>query len=327
MKLKRVFVRNEADPRIAVWSKGRWMPLLSVLAPDGKRLSEDLYAFISDMLSILRAGESTWKKLQKIADEFDGILPETEPAAVLPFDPLSYRDFMLFEAHFIGASRGWVRCFRPWVYSLTSAYEGLFKRTFPAFRPGPFWYKNPMYYMGNHLNFVTDGHPVAFPSYTKSLDYELELGAVIVHPLKDATPREAVKAIGGFVVLNDFSARDVQLPEMRSGFGPVKSKNFINAVSAEVVTADEILPRINELKGEVRINGELITQTTTEGMQHNLGRAIAYASLSEQLHPGEFVATGTLPGGCGMENGRWLSPGDTITLSIEGIGDLSNPIV
>lgn len=327
MKIKRVFVKNQPEPQVAVFSRNRWIPLPHLLSADGQQVSDDLFAFISDVLSILRAGVSTWNKLQQMADRFEKEIPALEERPLIPFAPKSYRDFMLFEQHFIQASRGYVRRFKPWAYKITTVYETIFRRAFPAFRPVPFWYQNPMYYMGNHLNFVTDNHPVSFPSYSEALDYELEVGAIIVHPLKNATPKEALNAIGGFVVLNDFSARDVQLPEMRSGFGPVKSKNFINAISCEIVTAEEIIPKINELKAEVRINGECVAETSTAGMYHSLGKAIAYASLSEQIYPGEFIGSGTLPNGCGMENGRWLSPGDTVALRIDGIGTLTNPIV
>jgi len=203
----------------------------------------------------------------------------------------------------------------------------LFKLTFPKFRPHPLWYKKPIYYMGNHLNFVTDQHPVTFPSYTKALDYKLELGVVIVKHLKNATEKEAMDAIGGFVVFNDFSARDIQLAEMRSGFGPVKAKHFINAISSTIVTADEIMPYLYNLSGEVRINGKTIVTTSTSGMDYTLGEAIAYASLDEQLYPREFFGSGTLPNGCGMENGHWLKPDDVVELEIERIGTLENSIV
>lgn len=124
-----------------------------------------------------------------------------------------------------------------------------------------------------------------------------------------------------------FSARDVQLPEMRSGFGPVKAKHFINAISSTVVTADEILPQIYNLSGVVRINGRTVAVTSTSDMDYTLGEAIAYASRDEQLYPGEFFGSGTLPRGCGMENGYWLKPGDTVELEIEKVGTLSNSII
>ena len=134
-------------------------------------------------------------------------------------------------------------------------------------------------------------------------------------------------AIGGFVVFNDFSARDVQLPEMRSGFGPVKAKHFINAISSVVVTADEILPCLYNLTGKVRINDRPVVTTSTSDMDYTIGEAIAYASKDEQLYPGEFFGSGTLPCGCGMENGHWPKPGDTVELEIERVGRLVNSIV
>jgi 2-keto-4-pentenoate hydratase/2-oxohepta-3-ene-1,7-dioic acid hydratase in catechol pathway len=250
-----------------------------------------------------------------------------ENTPLLPFQPLSYRDFMLFEKHAVDAARGYARRFIPLGYAVGSLYERISGKTFPPFRPKKIWYEKPIYYLGNHLNFITSNGEVAFPSYSRALDYELELGALITRPLKNATPAEALSAIGGFVVFNDFSARDVQLPEMKSGFGPSKAKHFINAVSDVIVSADNILPHLESLQAEVRINGKCIVRTSSAGMHHGLGQAIAYASLDEQLYPGEFFATGTLPGGSGMENGHWLKRGDTIELWIDLIGTLSNTIL
>jgi 2-keto-4-pentenoate hydratase/2-oxohepta-3-ene-1,7-dioic acid hydratase in catechol pathway len=150
---------------------------------------------------------------------------------------------------------------------------------------------------------------------------------VLAHPLLDASPAEAERAIGGFVVLNDFSARDVQLDEMRSGFGPQKSKHFASAMSAQVVSADAILPRWRELTGSVRLNGRLVTECTTRDARWSLGEALAHASRGERLYPGELFGSGTLPGGSGIESGRLLARGDTITLTIDGIGEVSNRIV
>ena len=181
--------------------------------------------------------------------------------------------------------------------------------------------------MGNHLTFATDGEDVAMPSYARAIDYELELGFVLAHPLLDAAPETAEAAIGGFVVLNDFSAREAQLAEMASGFGPQKSKHFRSAISKVVVTADDILPRWRELKGFVRRNGALVAEPTTAGAKWSLGEVLAHAARSEQLQPGELFGSGTLPGGSGIEAGHLLKPGDRIEIGIEGIGSLANAIV
>ncbi|KVZ18410.1 fumarylacetoacetase [Burkholderia cepacia] len=247
--------------------------------------------------------------------------------AELPFQPISFRDFMLYEKHVIDASRGYARRFVPGGYRLAALFEGLARRPFPAFRPRPLWYRQPIYYFGNHLTFVPSGSPVRSPSYSCALDYELELGFVLARPLRDATPEEATQAIGGFVVLNDLSARDVQRDEMSSGFGPQKSKHFLSSMSELVVTADEVLSEVDSLRASVSINGERIASTSTSGMRYSLGEALAHASRDEQLFPGELFGTGTLPGGSGMECGRWLQAGDELILCIDRIGEIRHSII
>jgi len=244
-----------------------------------------------------------------------------------PFAPRSYRDFMLFEAHYINAASNYAKTNRPGAYRIAQIYKKLTGKTHPKLKPAPLWYKEPIYYMGGHMNFFGHGKDIVWPGYSSLMDYELELGFVLAKPLYNASPDEAEAAIGGFVVFNDFSGRDGQMPEMASGFGPQKSKHFANAISSEFVTADEILPRVNNLAGTVSINGEHVSTVSSGGMQYTLGEALAHASTGEHLYPGEFFATGTLPGGCGLETGRMLAKGDEISLSIEGIGALTNKIV
>ncbi len=243
---------------------------------------------------------------------------------VMPFQPLSYRDFMLFEKHCINATRGAIKKYLPKKLTIINFYEKITGKIFPKLKPKSLWYEYPIFYLGNHLNFITNGTTVEIPSYTRELDYELELGVVLCAPLKNATAEEAEKAIGGFVVFNDFSARDVQIKEMNSGFGPMKAKNFANSISNIVVSADEILPVIDKLKVSVSINGKEIAENNMGGMHYSLPEAIAYASWEEQLHAGEFFATGTVPGCCGLENGHLLNSGDSIKLEVEGVGSLEN---
>jgi 2-keto-4-pentenoate hydratase/2-oxohepta-3-ene-1,7-dioic acid hydratase in catechol pathway len=252
--------------------------------------------------------------------------PSSLVGTPLPFQPRSYRDFMLFERHYIQAARGYLRRFRPSIGRLASVYELVMRRTFPPLKPAALWYRQPIYYMGNHLRFVPDGAEIPWPNYTNALDYELELGFFLSKPLLDASPQEAESAIGGFVVFNDISARDVQVEEMGSGFGPQKAKHFCNVISSVVVSADEILSRLSTLKGRVRINGKIVAECSAEKLQFSLGEAIAHVSRAEQLYPGEFFGTGTWPDGSGMENGNWPKPGDDVELEIDGVGKLANRI-
>ncbi|UGU29146.1 fumarylacetoacetate hydrolase family protein [Mycolicibacterium smegmatis] len=245
---------------------------------------------------------------------------------LLPFQPVSFRDFMLYEQHNIDAARGLIRRFHPGLYRATSAFERLTGRPVPQFKPKPLFYRQPIYYMSNAQTFVPTGTPVPVPDYSQALDFELEIGFVLAAPLFNATPNEATAAIGAFVVLNDFSARDVQRAEMTSGFGPQKSKHFASSMSDTAVTADEVLPRIDALTGSVAVNGEIVSTVDSAGMQHSLGEVLAHASRCEPLYPGELFGTGTLPGGSGMETGHWLRPGDTLTLILDDIGRIEHTI-
>lgn len=245
---------------------------------------------------------------------------------LLPFQPLSFRDFMLYEKHSIDAARGLIRRFHPGAYRAASWYERITRRPLPALKPKPLFYRQPIYYMSNAQTFVPTGTPVAVPDYSQALDFELEIGFVLAAPLFDATPDEAVEAIGAFVVLNDFSARDVQRAEMASGFGPQKAKHFASSMSAIAVTADEVLPRIHTLSGSVVLNGSVVSTVSSRGMRYSLGDLLAHASRSEHLYPGELFGTGTLPGGSGMETGHWLRPGDSLTLTLDGIGHIDHVI-
>lgn len=251
----------------------------------------------------------------------------TGASALLPIQPLSFRDFMLFERHAVDAARGYAKRFMPGAYRLAHLYERLTGGIFPPFKPAPLWRREPIYYMGNHLAFVPSGTPARAPSYTRALDYELELGFVLARPLFNATPQEAEAAIGAFVVINDFSARDVQIAEMRSGLGPQKSKHFLNSMSQTAATADEVLPRLLDLAASVRINDRLIATTSLRGMRYSLGEALAHVSKDEHLFAGELFGTGTLPGGSGMETGCWLKSGDRLSLEIRDIGEIHHEIL
>lgn len=247
-------------------------------------------------------------------------------SVTLPFEPLSFRDFMLYRDHYIGAARGYVRRFRPRVASIAAAYERTTRRTFPPFRPPALWAEQPIYYMSNARTFVPSGATVPFPGYSRALDWELELGFVIDEPLHDATPAEAEAAIAAFVVLNDLSARDVQIAEQDSGFGPQKAKHFMSSMSATAVTADEVLPRWREVRTSVTLNGEVVARPDASTPRFTLGEMLAHASASERLLPGAFFGTGTLVRGSGMEIDRWLEPGDHLRLEIEGMGVIEHDI-
>ncbi len=343
MKLRLVRLTAFGELRVpysvAVEHEGQWIPLLPALyrldntdlaAGQNPHDYPTLQRTATDLIAFLQAGEAAREEAARLvevmAERGETFGNAYDPAPILPFKPLSFRDFMLYEQHVINAGKGLVKRFLPKMWKPLALYEKLTGKPHPKLRPKPIWYEKPIYYMGSHINFYTEGETIPWPGYTRALDYELELGVVIARPIYNATPQEALEAIGGFVVINDFSARDVQYPEMMSGFGPVKAKNFANGMSAVVVTADEVLPHVEALTARVTVNGTPWGEGTTAGPQHSLGEMVAYASLGEKVLPGEVMATGTIPGCSGMETGQWLSPGDEIVLEIERVGTLRNII-
>jgi len=325
VELRRVCKGGRAIVQIA--GGHGWVTLGEVLALlPGCASDPEVTLWSADVVAFLGAPPTIRAEVERMAARMPAN-GQTDATILIPFEPRSYRDFMLFEQHAVEAARGFVRMFWPRLSPLVRLYEVVSRTTFPALRPKPLWYRQPIYYMGNHLAFTIDGDAISVPSYSHALDYELEIGFVLVRSLLDASAAEAEAAIGGFVVFNDFSVRDIQHQEMQSGFGPQKSKHFRNAISTTVVSADKVLPHWRSLRGYVRINGELIAEPTSVGPHWSLGEAIAHASRSERLYPGEFFGSGTLPGGSGIETGRLLSAGDVIEIGIEHIGSLKNFIV
>jgi len=132
----------------------------------------------------------------------------------LPFQPRSYRDFMLFERHYYGTAMGLTSLYRPVVNKTARLFSAITGADFPLFKPHALWYRQPIFYQSNHLAFYADGAPITYPNYCEYLDVELELGIVLGKPLYNATPEEAAAAVAGFCVFNDFSVRNGQMDEV-----------------------------------------------------------------------------------------------------------------
>jgi len=307
------------EPSVAVGREDGWVPLATV--PGGDRLG----SASGDLLAFLGAGE----QVRALAEELASAAPsaETSPLLGLPFRPPAFRGCSLWEEHMIAASRGVLRLRESVAGTVSDGYERLTRRPFPRLRPRPLWYEQPLYYKGNPATFIGDADTVRWPAYAQVLDYELEIGVVIARDSTDLTPDEALDVVGGFVLVNDFSARDVQFREMVEGLmGPAKSKDFGTALGSVVVTMPEFLPLLDALTVEVRVNGELWGTGSTCGMRHSLADVVAYASAGERLAAGTVIALGTLPGCSGVEVGRWLSPGDVVELSAGPLGRLRNTV-
>lgn len=227
--------------------------------------------------------------------------------------PASIRDFMVFEAHVLGSMRTLARM-----------------RGQPpvAARVPAEWYRIPAYYKGNPASVVGPDADVVWPAYSQLLDYELEFGLFIGLGGRDIPRERAAAHIREFTIFNDFSARDTQGEEMTLLLGPAKGKDFDtgNAIGPCLVTPDEI-PDPYALAMAARVDGEEWSRGSSRDMHFRFEDLIAYVSRSETLYPGDVFGSGTVGGGCGLEHGRWLKPGATVELEVEGLGVLRNRVV
>ena len=255
-------LRRTADGLIAQHPSGTWVRL------EGEGLSAEQSR---DMIAFLAGGEETRAAAEAIvaghSDEQAAAIAVDPGDAGIPFQPRSMRAFMLWESHVIDSSRMLVkRFFPPPAAKVVEGFERVTGKTFPKLKPNKRFYEKPTFYVANHGALLADGDPMWWPKHTEWLDFELELAFVLARPLADATPEEAGEAVGGWFVLNDWSARDVQADDARENiFGPVvKSKTFANSIGADVLTADE-LPDWTRMSGRVRVDGELWCEGSTAG--------------------------------------------------------------
>src|SRR5712691_11714694 len=176
------------------------------------------------------------------------------------------------------------------------------------------WYEQPVFYFSNPAAVYGPEDEIPYPEGTEELDYELEVAAVI----------GADGRIGGFTVMNDWSARDLQRAEMKVGLGPAKGKDFATSLGPVVVTPDELGGLRLEMLA--RVNGEERSRGNLGDMYHSWEAIVAHAARNTELRPGDVLGSGTVGTGCILEHGdeRWLQPGDEVELEVEGIGVLRN---
>ncbi len=198
------------------------------------------------------------------------------------------------------------------------------------------WYKFPVFYFGNPNNIFGPEDEIPYPPYTKELDYELEIAAVIGKPGRDIQAEEAPKHIFGYTVFNDWSARDVQREEMKVKLGPAKGKDFASSLGPCIVTLDELAdravgrPGVYDLMMRACVNGEEYSRGNFKDIYWSFGDILARASESVSLFAGDVIGSGTVGTGCLLEltksKGPWLKKGDVVELEIERIGTLKNTV-
>lgn len=208
----------------------------------------------------------------------------------------------------------------------------------------------PVFYFTNHLSIKGPGEIHCMPDHFEKLDFELEVALVICKHGRNIKAKEADEYIGGLMIMNDFSARRLQMEEMLLNLGPAKGKDFATAIGPWLVTPDElqefeIAAKENHvgknwnLKMNCKVNGVQVSEGNLGDMDWTFAELIERASYGVDLYPGDVIGSGTVGTGCFLElNGtgklndenyteQWLKEGDVVEMEVEGLGVLTNTIV
>ena len=294
-----------------------------------------LHAGLPDSINGVLAGWDEYfpllLKLSKGLDQSDKIksqglaLKEVQLLAPVPH-PSSLRDGYAFRQH-VETSR------RNRGLEMTSLFDSF-----------------PVFYFGNHHTVKGPGPVQCMPDHFKKLDFELEAAIVISRTGKNILAEDADSYIAGLMIMNDFSARSLQMEEMLLNLGPAKGKDFITTTGPWLVTMDELkayevnckknhIGKSWNLKMSATVNDRSVSEGNLSDMEWTFAELIARASYGVELYPGDIIGSGTVGTGCFLElNGtgklnnpdykeQWLLAGDKIELKIDTLGNLSNEIL
>ncbi len=300
------------------------------LAENARAIGVDLPSTMGDFLwggadFMQRAGEvhSAFRegKTKVVADP-----EEVTPLAPVP-SPTSCRDAYAFRQHVATARRN----------------RGL--DMIPEFD------QFPVFYFTNHNSIIGEGDLVVESDHLQKLDFELEVAAVIGKRGRNIDAKDADSYIAGLTIMNDFSARVLQMEEMKLNLGPAKGKDFATALGPWLVTLDELeeygidtpTGRTYDLRMRAYHNGNLVSDGNMKDMNWTFAEIIERVSYGAEIFPGDVIGSGTVGTGCYLElNGTWalearergeafepiwLQEGDLIELEIDGLGKLTNKIV
>jgi fumarylacetoacetate (FAA) hydrolase len=262
-------------------------------------------------------------RVEALADLVEGFVPraEDDDALLDPADlefgmpilrPPSVRDFYAFERH---------------VQTVWERRGGEIPEA---------WYRLPIFYFSNTSELRGPDEPVWAPAGSQELDYEVEVCALVDTPVRDLPPERAEEAIGGYTIMNDWSARDLQRDETTVRLGPAKGKDFATSIGPWLVTPDELADRRAGKGYDLSMTADVGGVRTTDGnwssIHFSFGEMLARASADVRLRPGDLIGSGTVGGGCLLEVreetlGRYLEPDDEVVLRIERLGVLRTPIV
>jgi fumarylacetoacetate (FAA) hydrolase len=303
----------------------------------GAFVNEALYPLASvnqnlpnDMTEFLQIGEElmmeTKNQLDRIADQSLKIDPVNDFTLLAPVPrPTSCRDGYAFRQHVEAARRN-------------RGVEMI--KEFDQY---------PIFYFTNHNAVQGPGEIYCMPDHFQQLDFELEIAIVIGKEGRNIKAKDADAYIAGFTIMNDMSARKLQMEEMLLNLGPAKGKDFSTVIGPWLVTPDELSPYLVPAKnGHVGnnynlsmkcwVNDQLVSEGNVADMDWTFAEIIERCSYGVTIFPGDVIGSGTVGTGCFLElNGtgklnnpayepQWLQANDTVTMTIDGLGTLVNTI-
>lgn len=279
--------------------------------------------------STIRAVPGLRKLIDLLGDDGERMASAAQRAAADPLEvveveaarllapiptPPSIRDFMAFEEHVANA--------RP--------------PTGAGVDPG--WYEAPVFYFTNPAAVCDPHSDIAISPGCTRFDYELEIAAVVGRGGGDLRPDDGEELIAGYMVMCDWSARDLQQREMKQRLGPAKGKDSATSLGPYLVTPEELEPRRMgsgyDLAMTATVNGRECSAGNWSTIHWSFGQMMAYASRGTRLVPGDVLGSGTVGRGCllelsilfGEQEYPWLRAGDRVVLEIEELGAVSGRI-
>ena len=321
--MKLVTYLNEGREQLAVLVNGVLYDM-DVLHPDLSNTMNMFLNYWEESYPIALAGELLLKEGTRTSNR--GIpLEQVQLMAPVPF-PSSCRDGYAFRQHVAAARRNRK-------VDMIPEFE-----------------QYPIFYFTNHHSIIGPGEVQCMPDHFEKLDFELEAAIVICKPGRNIRAEEADEYIGGLMIMNDLSARRLQMEEMVLNLGPAKGKDFATAIGPWLVTPDELqsfeIPAKENHTGKnwnlqmkCRVNDIQVSEGNLGDMDWTFAEIIERASYGVDLMPGDVIGSGTVGTGCFLElNGtgklndpkyeeQWLKEGDVVEMEIDGLGTLTNRIV
>jgi fumarylacetoacetate (FAA) hydrolase len=293
--------------------------ILDFHALDPKTCHENMVEFIALQGETLPWAKAMIEKARAGLIPAAALIPEKDALLAAPVPhPVSCRDGYAFRQHVESARRG---------------------RGLPMI---PEFDHFPVFYFTNHLAITGPGEIHVMEKALERLDFELEVAIVVGKEGRNIPASKADEYIFGYMIMNDWSARELQTQEMKLNLGPAKGKDFATSLGPWLVTKDELESRKitgpsgdrHDLRMTAFHNGKQVSDGNLKDMNWTFAQILERASYGVTLRPGEVIGSGTVGTGCYMELNLttlkdqpvWIQPGDTFTLEVEKLGRLENEI-